>query len=323
MRCTTSGPCKPGHFPVEQRNRRRIVAVEHAARPVRHPARRSPDSPPSSTWRRRRCATPLRRLPRGPATGPSSRWYPKGAEIAGAASRLVSYRAMRITDRVAARSLVRRERTSRRRPNHRLRRRPRDRRHRPRHRQRHRRHQRREDHRGRSGLDTRARRRDARRPQGQDDPAGPRQRARSRGGDDRTAIRSRRPTRATTCCASCAPTRCTASRRCSASATIRPPASSCANENARRVDRARLFVAGPVITGDTADAARAMASKVADMKPDLLKIRVDDNLGTQPQDAGAGVARDDRGGARARSSRSPCTSTGWPTRRRPCSPART
>jgi len=46
------------------------------------------------------------------------------------------------------------------------------------------------------------------------------------------------------------------------------------------LDRARLFVAGAVITGDTADAARAMAGRVADMKPDLLKIRVDDNLGT-------------------------------------------
>jgi imidazolonepropionase-like amidohydrolase len=51
------------------------------------------------------------------------------------------------------------------------------------------------------------------------------------------------------------------------------------NENAGATDRARLFVAGPVVTGDTADAARAMATKVADMKPDLLKIRVDDNLG--------------------------------------------
>ena len=46
------------------------------------------------------------------------------------------------------------------------------------------------------------------------------------------------------------------------------------------LDRARLFVAGPVITGDTAEAARGMAIKVAEMKPDLLKIRVDDNLGT-------------------------------------------
>ncbi len=46
------------------------------------------------------------------------------------------------------------------------------------------------------------------------------------------------------------------------------------------VDRAKVFVAGAVITGDTAEAARAMANNVADMKPDLLKIRVDDNLGT-------------------------------------------
>jgi imidazolonepropionase-like amidohydrolase len=43
---------------------------------------------------------------------------------------------------------------------------------------------------------------------------------------------------------------------------------------------ARLFVAGPVITGSTADAARAMTDKVASMKPDLLKIRIDDNLGS-------------------------------------------
>jgi imidazolonepropionase-like amidohydrolase len=50
-------------------------------------------------------------------------------------------------------------------------------------------------------------------------------------------------------------------------------------ENASATDRARLFVAGPVIIGDTAEAARDMANKVADMKPDLLKIRVDDNLG--------------------------------------------
>jgi len=45
-------------------------------------------------------------------------------------------------------------------------------------------------------------------------------------------------------------------------------------------DRARLFVAGPVITDNTADAARATAGKVAEMKPNLLKIRVDDNLGS-------------------------------------------
>jgi imidazolonepropionase-like amidohydrolase len=46
------------------------------------------------------------------------------------------------------------------------------------------------------------------------------------------------------------------------------------------LDRARLFVAGAVITGNTADEARAMTVKVAEMKPDLIKIRVDDNLGS-------------------------------------------
>ena len=45
-------------------------------------------------------------------------------------------------------------------------------------------------------------------------------------------------------------------------------------------NRARIFVAGPVIAGATAEEARANTDKVADMKPDILKIRVDDNLGT-------------------------------------------
>ena len=62
-------------------------------------------------------------------------------------------------------------------------------------------------------------------------------------GDHGTADRSRRRTRATTCCASCAPTRCTASPRSSALATIRPPASSCANENAT-ARRSRAAVRG-------------------------------------------------------------------------------
>src|SRR6186997_37664 len=52
------------------------------------------------------------------------------------------------------------------------------------------------------------------------------------------------------------------------------------NENGSATDRARVFVAGPVINGATADEAREMAVRVAGMKPDLLKIRVDDNLGT-------------------------------------------
>ena len=50
--------------------------------------------------------------------------------------------------------------------------------------------------------------------------------------------------------------------------------------DAPATDRARLFVAGPVVTGNTAEEARAMVAKVAAMKPDLIKIRVDDNLGT-------------------------------------------
>ncbi|MBI1874053.1 MAG: amidohydrolase family protein [Acidobacteria bacterium] len=45
-------------------------------------------------------------------------------------------------------------------------------------------------------------------------------------------------------------------------------------------DVARLFVAGDVITGKTPDEARAMVQRVADQKPDIIKIRVDDNLGT-------------------------------------------
>ena len=45
-------------------------------------------------------------------------------------------------------------------------------------------------------------------------------------------------------------------------------------------DRARLFVSGPVVGGDTAEAARANLDKVLAMKPDVVKIRVDDNLGT-------------------------------------------
>ncbi len=44
--------------------------------------------------------------------------------------------------------------------------------------------------------------------------------------------------------------------------------------------RARVFVAGPIIFTDTAEAARADTDAVIALKPDLLKIRVDDNLGT-------------------------------------------
>ena len=45
------------------------------------------------------------------------------------------------------------------------------------------------------------------------------------------------------------------------------------------LDRARLFVAGPVITAATPEAARKEVDRVAAMEPHIIKIRVDDNLG--------------------------------------------
>lgn len=49
------------------------------------------------------------------------------------------------------------------------------------------------------------------------------------------------------------------------------------------LDRARLYLAGPVITGATPDAARAMVREAIALPADLIKIRVDDNLGTTPK----------------------------------------
>lgn len=51
------------------------------------------------------------------------------------------------------------------------------------------------------------------------------------------------------------------------------------DENKLATDRAKIFVAGPVVNGQTAEEGRANALQVIEMKPDLLKIRVDDNLG--------------------------------------------
>ena len=45
-------------------------------------------------------------------------------------------------------------------------------------------------------------------------------------------------------------------------------------------DRARVYVAGPIVYTDTAEAARVETDKVIALKPDLVKIRVDDNLGS-------------------------------------------
>jgi imidazolonepropionase-like amidohydrolase len=47
--------------------------------------------------------------------------------------------------------------------------------------------------------------------------------------------------------------------------------------------RARLFVSGPVIVAATPEEARARVDAVAAQKPDFVKIRVDDNLGTTPK----------------------------------------
>lgn len=46
------------------------------------------------------------------------------------------------------------------------------------------------------------------------------------------------------------------------------------------LDRARVFVAGPVIYAETAEAAQAATEKAASLRPNLIKIRIDDNLGT-------------------------------------------
>jgi imidazolonepropionase-like amidohydrolase len=45
------------------------------------------------------------------------------------------------------------------------------------------------------------------------------------------------------------------------------------------LDRARIYLSGDVITGRTPDEARQAVARVAALKPDVIKIRVDDNLG--------------------------------------------
>ena len=53
-----------------------------------------------------------------------------------------------------------------------------------------------------------------------------------------------------------------------------------AAQNVATLNRARVFVSGPVLTPRTPDEARTMVAGVADQKVDWVKIRVDDNLGT-------------------------------------------
>jgi imidazolonepropionase-like amidohydrolase len=49
------------------------------------------------------------------------------------------------------------------------------------------------------------------------------------------------------------------------------------------LDRARLFVAGPVLAPKTPEEARKLVADDQAMKVDIVKIRVDDNLGTTPK----------------------------------------
>lgn len=53
-----------------------------------------------------------------------------------------------------------------------------------------------------------------------------------------------------------------------------------AGQDGPRLDRARIFVAGPVIAATTPEAAREQVAALAPRRPDFVKIRVDDNLGT-------------------------------------------
>jgi imidazolonepropionase-like amidohydrolase len=53
------------------------------------------------------------------------------------------------------------------------------------------------------------------------------------------------------------------------------------------LERARLYVAGPVVDATTPEAARAQVAALAARKPDWVKIRVDDTLGTTPKMAPA------------------------------------
>src|SRR6185369_7686518 len=53
-----------------------------------------------------------------------------------------------------------------------------------------------------------------------------------------------------------------------------------AAQNTPALARTRLFVAGEIIVGKTPEEARQMIARVAAAQPDIIKIRVDDNLGT-------------------------------------------
>jgi len=55
------------------------------------------------------------------------------------------------------------------------------------------------------------------------------------------------------------------------------------NQSTAELDRARLFVAGPVLNPTTAAHAVMLVDQTAALNPDFIKIRVDDNLGRTPK----------------------------------------
>jgi imidazolonepropionase-like amidohydrolase len=54
-------------------------------------------------------------------------------------------------------------------------------------------------------------------------------------------------------------------------------------QNAASLNRSRVFVAGPVLAPRTPEEARELVAKNQAMKVNVIKIRVDDNLGTTPK----------------------------------------
>jgi len=56
-----------------------------------------------------------------------------------------------------------------------------------------------------------------------------------------------------------------------------------AAQNTPTLDHARVFVAGPVLAPKTPEEARTQVAGDAEQKVDIVKIRVDDNLGTVPK----------------------------------------
>lgn len=52
-------------------------------------------------------------------------------------------------------------------------------------------------------------------------------------------------------------------------------------QNTPALDRSRIYLSGAVIVGNTPEEARQMVARVAELNPDFIKMRVDDNLGTR------------------------------------------